>query len=412
MKAVRNCIVVLAVLAVVLVAACRRAQSPALTPEQFAATDWALIEKQARGTTVNFAMWAGEEARNRYFQGAVADDLQRRYGITLRVVPLGDTSEAVNKLLTEKSGGKSAGGSIDLFWVNGENFRTARQGKLLWGPFASRLPNIGNLPDAARQRDFGTDVHDMEAPWMRAQFVLAYDAARVPQPPRSIAALKEWVKQHPGRFTYPAPPDFTGSVLLRHVMLACGGDASAFAAKFDTQLYDKASACAFATLRELRPYLWRAGETYPASPSELDRLFANGEIDFSMNYGPSFASQHIARGEFPATTRTFVFDAGTIGNYSYLAVPFNAANPAAAMVVINYLISPEHELEQMRVLGDIPPLLLERLSAEQQRQAQAAQPGPATLPMAELQAHQLPEPDAEYTRRLQEDWRKQVLQQR
>ena len=60
-----------------------------------------------------------------------------------------------------------------------------------------------------------------------------------------------------------------------------------------------------------------------------------------MSYGPSFASERIARGEYPATARTFVFDEGTIGNYSYLAVPFNADNPAGALVVINHLMSPD-----------------------------------------------------------------------
>ena len=39
---------------------------------------------------------------------------------------------------------------------------------------------------------------------------------------------------------------------------------------------------------------------------ELNRLSANGEVDFSMSYGPSFASVAIERGEFPPPPARFV----------------------------------------------------------------------------------------------------------
>ena len=51
-----------------------------------------------------------------------------------------DASVFVNRLLTEKQAGQSRG-TIDLVWINGENFRTARQADLLYGPFTQLLPN-------------------------------------------------------------------------------------------------------------------------------------------------------------------------------------------------------------------------------------------------------------------------------
>jgi len=389
----------------------RKAETqPALTPSQLATLSWNNLEQRAHGTTVNFAMWAGDENRNRYFQERVAAELKRRFDITLRIIPLGDTAEAVNKLLTEKAGGKAAGGSIDFMWINGENFRTAKQGKVLWGPFSERLPNIRYFDEQARERDFGTDIEGYEAPWERAQFVIAYDSARTPAPPRSIEALRSWIKLHPGRFTYPAPPDFTGSVLIRHVLIQSGGGASSFQSAFDEELYKKASARTIDYLNDIKPFLWRRGETYPSSPSEMNRLFANGEIDFSMSYGPAFASEHIARGDFPPTARTYVFDEGTIGNYSFLAVPFNASNAAGALEVINFLMSPEQELDQTRVLGDIFPIGSERLTADEKRAVESLPRGPATLSAAELRSHQLPEPDAQYSNRLQQAWVREVLE--
>ena len=385
-----------------------------MTAEQFNRSRWEEIAAQAAGSEVNFAMWSGDEVRNNYYQGTVAAAIKQQYGITLRFVPTGDVADIVNKLLNEKGAGKLAGGTIDLVWINGENFRTAKQGGVLWGPFAERLPNIKHFAADARQRDFGTAVEGYEAPYQRAQFVIAYDTARVPDPPRSIEKLREWIKSHPGRFTYLAPPDFTGSAFIRHILLFYlrqQSNGAAFDGEFNEQLYQRAADATMVYLNEIKPYLWRKGETYPASPKEADRLFANSEIDFTMSYGPSFASERIARGEYPPTARTFVFDEGTIGNYSYLAIPFNAANPAGALVVINHLMSPSHTLDQGRALGSLFPLLTESLTPAERAAVEALPLGPATLPVSELASHQLAEPHTQYLERLEKDWRERVLRQ-
>jgi putative spermidine/putrescine transport system substrate-binding protein len=375
-----------------------------LVPADLGNLRWEDLLHKARNTEVAFAMWSGDEHRNRHFRGPLAEELSRRYGITLRIVPFSDTAECVNKLLTEKSAGRTAGGSVDVVWINGENFRTAKQGAVLWGPFASFLPNFRYYPEHAQQRDFGTPTERFEAPWQRSQFVFAYDTARVQNPPRSLDALRSWVQAHPGRFTYIAPPDFTGSAFIRHVLLQYGRD-------FDDATYARASAKAVAWLNEIRPYLWRGGETYPSTLREQDRLFANGEIDFAMSYGPAFASVRIERGEFPPTTRTFVLDSGTLGNYNFLAVPFNAANVAGALVTINDLMSFERLLELSRVLKSPFPLSLEKLTAEQRQSIEALPRGVATLSDAELAGHFLPEPNAQYLSRFEKDWAAKVLRQ-
>ena len=380
-------------------------------PAELSGMRWDEVLDRARGSTVNYAMWSGDESRNRFFQGEVREKVERKYGISLRIVPLSDTVELVNKLLNEKGAGKNTGGSVDILWINGENFRAARQGNVLWGPFADYLPNIRYFDEEARTRDFGTPTEGYETPWQKAQFVLAYDTLRVAEPPRSIAALRDWIKSHPGRFTYIAPPDFTGSAFIRHILFHFGGGSLPFQTGFDGKLYDKSSAATIDYLNEIKPFLWRRGETYPATPKELDRLFSNNEIDFAMSYGTSFASERIARGEFPPTTRTFVFTEGTIGNDSFLAIPFNTSNVAGALAVINYLMSPEHALAQSRALGTIFPIALDRLNEDERRAAEALPRGPATLTDTELAAHRVPEADAQYLERLEKDWLEKVLRQ-
>ena len=381
-----------------------------MSPATLAETDWGAIGERARGTTVRYATWAGEEARNRFFDGPVTEALQRELGIALEIVPLADTADLVNKLLNEKAGGRRTEGGVDLVWINGENFRTAKQGALLWGPFAEKLPNVRYFDAVARARDFGTATEGYEAPWQESQFVFAYDTARVERPPTTLDALRAWVAANPGRFTYPAIPDFTGSAFVRQVLLHSGESPDAFSRAFDPDLYARASSRALAFLTEIAPHLWRKGETYPATVADMDRLFANGEIDFSMNYGPTFASEKIARGEFPATVRTFVLDEGTLHNYSFLAIPFNAANVPGALAVTNYLMSPGHALARSLALGGLFPMKRELLTEQERELASQLPRGLATLPLDILVAHRIAEADAEYLVRFERDWRAQVLQ--
>ncbi len=397
--------------AVVALSGCRARQLAPPAPETFAGVSFQELEAKARGSRVRFAMWSGDEARNRYFRETVAPTLARDFGIQLELAPVADVAEVVNRFLNEKGAGQSGEGSVDLVWMNGENFRTARQAGLLWGPFAELLPNLHLYDAELCARDFGTPVEGMEAPWLRAQFVMAHDLARTPQPPRTFAELRSWMEAHPGRFTYPAPPDFTGSVFLRHVLLSYTGDPAAFTRGFDEARYQVAAKLAFGWLRDVKPFLWRQGQTYPASPQELNRLFANQEVDVSMNYSPMFASRAIERGEFPSTARTFVFTSGAIGNYSFLAIPFHASNPLGAMVTANHLMSPEHLVPALRALGGPYPHRLDALSAGQRAMVEGLPRDEATLPDAVLEAHFLPEPDAAYLVRLERDWRSEVLLQ-
>jgi len=407
----KNYLIILFVVAACLLeAGCQSSNTaaPPFAAQDLSRTDWREIENKARGTTVAFAMWTGDENRNRFFQSRVTEELAAKYGIKLQIVPLGDTAEAVGKLLNEKSAGKSSGGSIDMIWINGENFRSAKQGSLLWGAFAEKLPNLKYYDEVASKRDFGTAIDGLEAPWQKSQFVFAYDAARFKEPPRSIPELGEWIKANPGRFAYIAPPDFTGSAFLRHVLFHFGGGADKFR-EFDEQTYQDAAQKTFAFLSDIKPFLWRKGETYPNSPKELDGLFANREVDFSFAYGANFASDRIKRGEFPPTTQTFVLNEGTISNYSFLTIPFNASNPAGSLAVINYLMSPEFQIAQAKTLGTVYPHKLDNLSAEQRKAADELERGAATLGSAELDSRSVAEADSEYLVRLEKDWREKVL---
>lgn len=389
------------------------APAGAAAPPGFEGKTWADIVAAARGQTVNFYMWGGSDIINGWVTGYVAQNLKERYGITLIMTPVSDAPEFINKILGEKQAGRDADGSIDLVWVNGENYRTLRQGNLAYGPWSRFLPNSAyvNWDDASVANDFGTPVDGYESPYGKAQFVMIYDSARVPEPPKTVNDLLAWIRANPGQFTYAAPPDFTGSAFVRHVCYAATGGHAQFMGDFDQALFDEKFGACWTALNEIEPALWRGGQTYPESRARMIDLFANGEVAFDMAYNPAEASSLIAQGRYPETARTFVFEEGTIANTHYVAIPYNSPHKAAAMVVADFLLSPEAQLSKADPAGwgDLPVLDPARLPADWQQKFDELPRGPATLSDAVLAAHRLPELPAAWITAIEQGWETNVL---
>lgn len=382
-------------------------------PPGYEGKTWTDVLQEARGQKVNFYMWGGSDLTNSWVTGYVASTLNQQYGITLNMVPVTDIIDTVNKVLGEKQAGKNTDGSVDLIWINGENFRAMRQAGLLFGPWSGAIPNSTfiNWGDPSIAYDFGYPVDGYESPYGKAQFVMVYDSARVTEPPQTVPELLAWAKANPGRFTYAAPPDFTGSVFVRHACYSAAGGYQEFIGEFDAALFEEKFGACWKALQEIEPYLWRSGETYPESRTRMQDLFANGEIDFDMTYNPAEASSLIAQGKYPESARTFVFNDGTIANTNYLAITFNSANKAGAMVAANFMLSPEAQFSKAEptTWGDLTPLDLSLLPAEWQAKFAGLGRGVATLPDEVLAAHRLPELRAGWLTAIEEAWEKKVL---
>ncbi len=374
---------------------------------------WADIVAEANGQTVNWYMWGGQENINRWVTGYVADTLQQQYNVSLNMVPVDDIASAVNKVLGEKEAGLDENGSVDLMWINGENFRTMRQADLLYGPWAQFVPNTVyvNWDDPSVNTDLGLSVDYYESPYGKAQFVMSYDSARVPEPPTTIDGLIEWIQANPGKFTYPAPPDFTGTAFVMHICYHVTGGHEQFLTEFDEALFEEKFSDCWDVLNEIEPFLWREGQTYPESHARHQDLYANSEVFFEMAYNPAEASSHVASGRFPESTRTFVFDTGTIANTHYVAIPYNSPNRAGSMVLANLLLSPEAQLSKADVAnwGDFPAIEVSRLSEEWQAEFAALPRGVATLPNEVLAENRLPELQATWRVAAEQAWEEQVL---
>lgn len=372
------------------------------------ASDFGEIRERARGTTVHFYAWGGSPEINRYIAW-VGGRVAALFGIELVHVKVNDTAEAVAILVAEKTAGRESGGSIDLLWINGENFAEAKRRGLLFGPFAEDLPNYRWVDVEGKPTttvDFTVPTEGYEAPWGIAQFVLLHDSAAVPEPPASFAALFDRIRADPGRFTHPAPPDFVGSTFLKHLLYLVGIPRDRLASAVAPADFARLAAPVFDLLDGLYPHFWRSGRAFPPSQGQLHQMLADGEVDFSMSFNPAEAANLILAGRLPESVRTFVPAEGTIANTHFVAIPWNASNREGAMVVADYLLSPEAQARKLdpAFWGDGTVLAVDRLPPEARALFDAVPRHPAMLPPEALQPV-LPEPHPDWMEALEQAWK-------
>ncbi len=369
--------------------------------------DWQAVLDRARGQTVYFNAWGGSERINDYIRWA-AGRVEALYGVDLRHAKVSDTADVVSRILAEKTAGRTEGGSVDLIWVNGENFAAMKANGLLGAPFTHRLPNFALVDTAGKPTtvvDFTVPTDGLESPWGMAQLVFIYDTARLAEPPGDMAGLLAYLDANPGRFAYPLPPDFHGTTFLKQALVELTDDPERLQRPVDAGDFAVATAPLWDYLDRLHPLAWRHGRTFARSGPMLFQLLDDGEIDIAFSFNPADASAAIENGQLPDTVRTFVLAGGTLGNSHFVAIPYNSGAREGAMVVANFLLSPEAQIRKQdpRVWGDPTVLAIDRL-APGDRQAFAALPrGIATLPPDALGTPLL-EPHGSWTGALEAEW--------
>ena len=371
---------------------------------------WDDAAAKARGQTVYWNAWGGDERINAYIAWA-GERVRADHGVTLRHVKLSDTAEAVSRVLAEKAAGRDSDGSVDLIWINGENFAAMKKNGLLFGPFAEGLPNFALVDVAGKPTtriDFTVPVEGLEAPWGMAKINFVYDSARVKATPGSIPAFLDWAEANPGRFTYPAPPDFIGSTFLKQVLIElCPDPAVLQKPAPEGEDFETATAPLWPYLEALHPHLWRGGKAFPASGTAQLQMLDDGEVDIAISFYPSDAASLAQNGRLPESARIFVLDGGTIGNTHFVAIPYNARGKEGAMVLANFLMGAEAQArkQNLEVWGDQTVLDMAKLGPADRKMFDDLPDHPALLPPEAL-GPTLLEPHPSWMTRIEAEWQR------
>ena len=331
---------------------------------------WQQVEQQAsKEGKVNFYYWGGSDTINNWVD-TVAVPAMKKKGIKLNPVRNTNPKDSIDLILAEKSSGRTLGeGSVDVTWLNGENFANLKRNTALFGSFAPLLPNAKNFNfdvNDARSllnlRDFGVMNDGQEAPWSGEQYICSYNTATVSGAvPKTLADLKAYLIKNPERFTYVKPPHYLGNTFVQTVLYAYtpnGDGAESFqvsAKDISPAELARRIAPGIQYLRHIEPYLLggKKGKVrYPDSAKTLDSLFLNKEIDFACKFGTYSASVGQAMGTYPDTGKQFIFPVNNmIKNKNFLAIPSNAPNPAATLVFINYMMSADAQASKLKMAG-------------------------------------------------------------
>ncbi|QJW88681.1 ABC transporter substrate-binding protein [Spirosoma taeanense] len=391
----------------VLFAACSSSEQrdPAKTLSQ----SWTQIEQRGRNQPVTLMMWLGDPYINDYINQYVRPEVRQRYGIDLQTSS-GQGAQIVQTLVAEREAGQPS--QIDMAWINGETFYQLRQVGGLLGPVTNKMPNARyiDFSNPYIGTDFQQPVAGMEVPWGNVQLAVIYDSQKVPNPPRSFAEFPAYIKAHSGQITI--PNEFTGMTLLKSWMIALSGDPKLFQGKFREEVYTRWSGELWKQINALKPYFWKQGATFPEQLSTLHQLFANGEVAFTFSDNDAEVDNKVNLGFFPKTARAYVPAPGTIRNSHYMGIMKGAQHPEAAMLVANFLMSPEAQLKKMdpNVWGDHTVLDLKKLPASYRDQFENL-PTRRYAPKREaIQNLAFQEPAPEYMTRLYRDFRTHVIE--
>jgi len=364
---------------------------------------WNDVLAQARKEgTVNWFHWGGSNSLNTWIDQVVKPEMAK-LGITLKTTRITDTKNAVDLVIADNAAGKGLGkGTVDLIWINGENFYTLSTQRLLMGAFADKLPNSKNFFfDAKDPRsklnltDFGHPTGLAELPWSGDQFICHIDTARLKaaDAPSTMAQFEAYLRKNPGRFTYVKPPHFNGNTFVNQILYATNPDGSdpfqKRAKDLGVQNFIKASKAGFELLKRIEPFLLggggrdgvRGNPLYPVDQNAQQTLLVNGQVDMACRFGKYHAAIEIKEGRLPRTVQNIIFPKdGMISNKNYVVIPGNSPSPAAAMVLANLLGSVENQISKLQQIGYVMGIDAGKLTAAERdaaAKAAPALPGPS-----------------------------------
>lgn len=410
-------------IAVYMIASFAIAQNPeaAAFQEAFLAGELSwddVLQRAQQEGTVNWFHWGGSEELNTWIDTVVAPDLAE-LGITLRTSRIPNTRDAVDLVLADAAAGRGVGqGSVDAIWINGENFATLSRQNLNFGSFADKLPNSryfnfdpSDPASGPNLFDFGFPTRLEELPWSGDQFVCFIDTDRLSRPdaPKDLAELEAFLRENPGRFTYVRPPQFNGNTFVQTVLYALNADGSG-AEPFQLRAEDlgpeefvRLTQPGFEYLKNIEPFILGGGGSdgnrgspiYPEDATALEALFTNGEIDMGCRFGMYGTATNIENGRFPESAENIIFPKeGMIKNKNFIGIPANAPNPAAALVLANYLASPENQISKLMTIGYVMGVDADRLSPDDQAAATEAAPSLVGVTLEELARAAVPDTNA------------------
>lgn len=307
---------------------------PAAASDELLAMAWDDIVAQAKaeGSVAWFNWYLEAEFRE------VVKEFEALHGISVTIPDVNSGDDVLNRLLAET--GRDAT-DIDLISMGGSTGLRIVPSELFMGPILPVLPEAAELNTVVEGADWG----GYGVQFWGNQTCLAYDPDRVAEEelPDTIEELAAWMEANPGQFGFNFENGGSGPSLIQNVARNVLG------ITMDTTLE------AVPDLQPVYDWFIAQEDNYVLTASNADSLtrFNGGEFKMIATW-EDFLGANIKRGEVAERFRCYVPDFGLNGGGNVMAIPKNASNPAAALVLAAWLASAETQTMFNRDFGTAP----------------------------------------------------------
>jgi ABC-type uncharacterized transport system YnjBCD substrate-binding protein len=295
----------------------------------------------AEDVTLNFVT-AGDANMVEYVKNKIGPIFEKENpGITIRVVGTGPGPAGSRKVLEKLQAQKDKSEwDIDVAVVHEAGASWMLADDLLL-KYTDKVENSKLVTSQSAQFSLGTNVEGYVLPMFHSQAVLAYNASKIPDPPKSYEELVEWAKANPGKFGYNG---------IKH-----GMSGISFVTGW---LYWKTGQ--YDILAQKGPYDKKYEESWPKIFEELIEFNKNvtitsgnaGTLDMlnrgEIWMGPVWVDMFYlwqSEGKMPPDVHLIIPSPGMAGQPMFYVIPKNAKNKEAAYKFVNFAISPKIQAE-------------------------------------------------------------------
>lgn len=301
-----------------------------LTVDELLNASWEDIEAQAvKEGKVTFMGWNAESLWMK-----TKELFENEYsGIKMEVV-IADESKGLQKILTEAEGNEC---SIDLMVIGGTSIAPLIEGQLLAGPILEKTGLQDVLNASLCERQEGVVHNGMVVPIKTNQTGFLYNPRTVENPPMTWAELESWIDANPKKFGFCIPEKGGSGQAFMQVLIdqLCGGvDDYYNDVELDQSKVDQWSAV-WDWLNARKDKI-----TFTVSNSDSISRLNQGELDLVVAWDHNVIAA-IANGELFSDAKMYIPEFGMPGGGDSVGVIKNAGNPAAALLLMRFLISKE-----------------------------------------------------------------------
>ncbi len=289
------------------------------------------------------------------FNDHLIPEFEQKYGVKVDYVR-GDGAAANQQLIAAHNSGAKA--PADAYFVSSGNIPLLLgAGVMANVPLNQLLPSGAALDKTIATVTGGINHAGAFLPFHRNQTDIVYDTRTISADaaPQDLDALAAWAKANPGKFIVTSPSGGgSGSGFMQTIAFAKVTDATCRATfvKYDIT---KEEADAFAASDCMKPVWAYYNDILPSvevtnGNSDTLNLIANGAGAIGTAW-EDMAYDFTGRGLLPPTVRQEILKEGQVGGGDGLFYPVNGTHPAAGLLMLDFLMSKDVQLEKLSING-------------------------------------------------------------